>query len=53
MGARAGKIDVDIKKLNEITYSVQPATINAHEGRELTAQQRDIMRADMVRKAFA
>ena len=46
-------MDVDIKKLNEITYSVQPATINAHEGRELTAQQRDIMRADMVRKAFA
>ena len=53
MGARAGNIDVDIKKLNEITYSVQPATINAHEGRELTAQQRDIMRADMVRKVFA
>lgn len=53
MGAREGKINIDIKKLNEITYSVQPATINAHEGKELTAQQRDIMRADMVRKAFA
>ena len=52
LGARENKIDIDIKKLNELTYSVQPATMNAREGKDLTAQQRDILRADMVRKAF-
>ena len=52
LGARENKIDFDIKKLNELTYSVQPATMNAREGKDLTAQQRDILRADMVRKAF-
>ena len=52
LGARENKIDLDIKKLNELTYSVQPATMNAREGKDLTAQQRDILRADMVRKAF-
>ncbi len=52
LGVRAGKIDFDIKKLNELSYSVQPATINAHAGEDLTSRQRDIYRADAVRKAF-
>ncbi|MBQ7596344.1 MAG: protein arginine kinase [Clostridia bacterium] len=52
LGVRAGKIDFDIKKLNELSYSVQPATINAHAGEDLSSRQRDICRADEVRKAF-
>ena len=52
LGVRTGKIDFDIKKLNELSYSVQPATINAHAGEDLTSRQRDIYRADAVRKAF-
>lgn len=51
MGASTGMISQDITKLNELTVSVQPATMNACEGRDLTSGERDILRADMVRKA--
>lgn len=53
LGARTKKIDIDLKKLNELSYSIQPATMNAVAGEDLTAQQRNVIRADMVRKAFA
>lgn len=52
LGAREGIFDLDLKTLNELSYSVQPATINAVEGKNLTAAQRDEFRAEMVRKAF-
>lgn len=52
LGARAGIIDVDLKKLNELSYSVQPATINAREEKQLSAAQRDVIRAETVRNTF-
>ena len=52
MGISNKTIDFDITKLNELSFKVQPATINAIEGRELSSQDRDIVRADWVRKAF-
>ncbi len=52
LGAREGILDIDIKSLNELSYSVQPATMNAAEGKDLTAAQRDELRAEMVRNAF-
>ncbi len=52
LGVRAGLFDIDMKKLNELTYSVQPATINARENKDLTASQRDVIRADEVRGIF-
>ena len=52
LGVRTNKIDYDIKTLNELSYNVQPATINAHEGKDLSAKERDVIRAAMVRKAF-
>ena len=52
LGVRTGELDYDLSKLNELLYSVQPATINAAQGKDLTARQRDVIRADMVRKAF-
>ncbi len=52
LGARSGVFDFDIKKLNELTYNVQPATIKARENSELTASQRDIIRAEEVRRVF-
>ncbi len=52
LGARSGVFDFDLKKLNELTYSVQPATIKARENKELTAPQRDVIRADAVREIF-
>lgn len=52
LGAREGVIEIDLKALNELSYSVQPATINAVEGKNLTSAQRDELRAEMVRNAF-
>ena len=53
LGARSGVFDFDLKKLNELTYNVQPATIKARENKELTVSQRDVIRADAVREIFA
>ncbi|MBR6531931.1 MAG: protein arginine kinase [Clostridia bacterium] len=50
MGISNKAIDYDIAKLNELTIRVQPATINASEGKELSSQQRDILRAMWVRE---
>ena len=52
MGISNKSIDYDITKLNELTVRVQPATINASEGKDLTAQQRDILRAEWVRETL-
>lgn len=52
MGISNKAIDYDIAKLNELTIRVQPATINAAEGKELTSQQRDVLRAMWVREAL-
>lgn len=52
MGISNKAIDYDIAKLNKLTIRVQPATINAAEGKELSSQQRDILRAIWVREAL-
>ena len=52
MGISNKMLDFDITKLNELSVKVQPATINALEGKELSPQERDIIRAEWVRKAF-
>lgn len=52
MGISNKSIDFDITKLNELIVRVQPATINASEGKDLTSQQRDIIRAKWVRETL-
>jgi protein arginine kinase len=52
MGISNKTIDFDITKLNEISIKVQPATLNAMNGKELSPQERDIIRANLVREAF-
>ncbi len=52
MGISMKSIDFDIAKLNELTTRIQPATINASEGKELNSSQRDILRAKWVREAL-
>lgn len=52
MGISNKSIDFDIATLNELTTRVQPATINAAEGKELNSQQRDVLRAKWVREAL-
>lgn len=53
MGISNGLIDFDISKLNELTVKVQPATINAEQNKDLSGNQRDIIRANFTRECFA
>ncbi len=39
-------------RLNELFLTCQPAHLQKREGRSLTAEERDILRAGLVRKAF-
>ena len=49
-GAVTGIIKTDLKTINELMVSMQPATINAFVGRILSADERDIERAKIVRE---
>lgn len=49
-GVVAGMIKTDIKSINELMVSMQPATINAFVGKTLTPEERDIERAKIVRE---
>lgn len=50
LGAVGGVLDVDRKVIDELMVSLQPATINAQVGKTLTARERDMERAKMVRE---
>lgn len=49
-GAVVGMIKVDLKTINELMVSLQPATINAFIGKTLSPAERDIERAKIVRE---
>ena len=53
MGAAQGLFDVKLEKIGELFADLQPATINAREGKNLEASQRDALRAAAVREALA
>ena len=50
LGAVSGVLNVDRKVIDELMVSLQPATINAQVGKTLTARERDMERAKMVRE---
>lgn len=53
MGVEMGIIkDVEMDKLNELFVNVQPATLQTIENRELTPKDRDIIRANLIRKTL-
>jgi protein arginine kinase len=52
MGAARGILDIPIEKINELIVTVQPATINAAQGKSLEPQVRDKIRAQSVREAL-
>ena len=52
LGAARGILEIPIEKINELTVGMQPATINAAQGKPLDAAQRDCVRADAVREAL-
>jgi protein arginine kinase len=44
--------DVDIKTLNELMLLLQPASLQKHSGKNLSVDERDIKRAELVRKVL-
>ncbi len=52
MGAAQGLFDIPTEKIGELFVDMQPATINAREGKNLEASQRDALRAKAVREAL-
>lgn len=52
LGAAEGLLDVSLEALSELTVDMQPATINAREGKTLDASERDAIRAKAVREAL-
>ena len=54
LGISAGLLpELDPSRINRLTVEVQPATIQLLEGKTLDAAQRDLLRAEMVRKALS
>ncbi len=52
LGAAQGLLDISLAKLSELIADMQPATINAREGKSLDAAGRDELRAREVREAL-
>ncbi len=53
LGATKNLIDIPIEKINELTVSMQPATISASNPEAATPALRDAYRAKVVREALA
>ncbi|MBR3780495.1 MAG: protein arginine kinase [Clostridia bacterium] len=53
LGAAKGLVDIPIEKINELTVSMQPATISASNPETATPALRDAYRAKIVREALA
>ncbi len=53
LGKSEGVIDVPSEKLCEALTLLQPATLKATEGKELSADERDILRAEKIRQILS
>ena len=53
VGIDSGEINVSPEKINELIFTMQPATLNVLYGERLDRQVRDVKRAEHVRKVFA
>lgn len=52
VGIAAGEFDVPMNTVNELIFSMQPATLNTEAGGPLERQERDALRAEKVREVF-
>lgn len=52
MGAARGVYEMPLETISELIVQMQPATINASQGKDLPAQERDAIRAAAVRTAI-
>ncbi len=50
LGSAGGLLETDIQVLDELMIAMQPATINASEGKSFTTSERDIFRAAEIKK---
>lgn len=50
LGSACGMLSVDLSIIDELMTDMQPATINASCGRDLTVNERDILRARLVKE---
>ncbi len=53
MGAARGVFDIPMEKINELIVNMQPATINAANGKNLEPIQRDSIRAQKIRETLS
>ncbi len=53
VGVSEGILDIPSEKLREMTVILQPATLNAKEGRVLTQTERDVLRSQKVREGLS
>ena len=52
MGIARQVFDIPLEKINELIVRMQPATLNAANGQDMTPAQRDAVRAEEVRTAL-
>jgi len=52
MGAAQGLLDISMETLNELLINLLPFTLNAMNGGNLSAEERDVLRAEIVRGAI-
>lgn len=52
IGIAEGAFQYSMNTVNELIFSMQPATLNTSEGRALPRQERDALRAEKVRTVF-
>lgn len=50
LGSACGILDVDLQSIDELMIDMQPATINASNGKDFTINERDIFRAKMIKE---
>lgn len=53
IGIAAGEFHQPMNTVNELIFSMQPATLNAEAGESLDRQERDALRAEKVRAIFS
>lgn len=52
VGIAAGEFDLSMNTVNELIFTMQPATLNTEAGQLLDRQERDALRAEKVRAVF-
>ncbi len=52
IGVAAGEIDLPMTELNQLIFRMQPANLNAANGKHLDRQARDAQRAEKIREIF-